>query len=325
MSALRGLGALIHALLLETWRSKLALFWTLAFPLLTLAGFSYLFGGGDPRRVLYVVPGVLTINLISASFFGVSLYMVSLREKELYRRFRTTPLGSLTVVLAHGATALVNVLLSSALQLALAWALFRIELRSSLGAVALAVLLSALAMIPLGLLVGSVAKDMKSAPAISNLLFFPMMFLSGAAMPLFLLPAWMRKLAALFPASYCVEVLQAAILRGDLWQRLALPAVILLGTGAVALAADALLFRWESQEPLNRRRLSLTLALLAGIYGVAYFSGIDFAAAEAPEERAEAQPPAAGGGPAAAPARPVLGRRIIRLHFLYGFFRQYDH
>lgn len=283
MSSLRGLGALSRAYLIETWRSKPALFWNLAFPLLAIVGFSYLFGGGEPERVVQIVPGILTINLIAASFFAVSLHMVSLRESELYRRFRVTPVTSLAVVLAHSVTALINIAISTVAQLAVARALFRIEIRGSAIEVALAVLLSAFALVPLGLLVGSVAQSMKSAPAISNLLFFPMTFLSGAAMPLFLMPAWLQRVAALLPATYVVEVLRAAIVRGDIVDGLGAPAGILIVTGILGLVFDALLFRWESREPIHRRRLLLALASLAAVYVAAFLAGVKLEAARSPE------------------------------------------
>jgi imidazolonepropionase-like amidohydrolase/ABC-type multidrug transport system permease subunit len=292
VSALRGLGALTGAYLRETWRSKPALFWNVAFPLLSLVGLSYIFGGGTPAGVGYIVPGILTINLIAASFFGVTLHMVSLRESELYRHFRVTPLTALSVVLAHSATALVNILLSVLAQLAIAKALFHIPIRGSAAELALALLLAGFAFIPLGLLVGCVAGDMRSAPALSNLLFFPMMFLSGAAMPLYLMPHWLQRVAALLPATYVVELLQAAIVRGNFFSRLWPAAAILLVTGVLAFAFDARLFRWERRQPIDRRGLALAVVCLAAVYLAAFLLGVRLEAARGP---------AGQGGPAAAP------------------------
>ena len=49
-------------------------------------------------------------------------------------------------------------------------------------------LCGACALVPIGLIVGSAARDIRTAPAIANLLFFPLMFLSGSAMPFAFLP-----------------------------------------------------------------------------------------------------------------------------------------
>jgi imidazolonepropionase-like amidohydrolase/ABC-type polysaccharide/polyol phosphate export permease len=283
MSRLRGAGALAGAYLLETWRAKPTLFWNLAFPLLTLMLFSFIFGGGEPARVARVLPGTMTINLLAAAFFGVSLHMVSLRERQLYRRFRVTPVDSLAVVMAHAATGFVNMVISFVLQLAVAKAVFHVPIRGSFADLALTVLVGAFAFIPLGLIVGSIGRDMRSAPAISNLLFFPLSFLSGATLPLFLMPPWLQRVATLLPSTYFVELLTVALLRGRPVERAIVSLAILVLTGIVAFALNAWLFRWETAQPLNRRGLALSLGTLAVIYGTAFAYGANLESARATE------------------------------------------
>ena len=57
-------------------------------------------------------------------------------------------------------------------------------------------LCGACALVPMGLLVGSTARDIRTAPAIANLLFFPLMFLSGSAMPFAVLPDGVQAIRA---------------------------------------------------------------------------------------------------------------------------------
>lgn len=315
MSPLRGVTALTWAYLLETWRSKPAIFWNLVFPVFTLIGFSYIFGGGQAAGVARIVPGIMTINLLAASFFGISLHMVSLREKELYRRFSVTPLTSLAIVLAHSLTALVNIVVSAVLQLAVAKAWFHIEIRGSIAGLAFALLVAAFAFIPLGLLVGSIARDMRTAPAISNLLFFPLTFLSGAAMPLYFMPAWIQRLATWLPATYVVEILQGSILRGTALKAVDLPVGILVLTGILGFAFNAMLFRWESWQPINLRGVALATASLAFVYGAAFFHGTTLESARAPAEQPSPATKKLGAGARILTGMTILdgtGRRIER-------------
>jgi len=199
---------------LKEWsRSKTALFWSQLFPLVFMVGFPYIFAGGEAERVVFIVPGVLTINMIAASFFGISMNMVTLRETGLLRRFQVTPLHPITVVSAFGLTNLVSILVSMVIQMSVAMLLFNLKFTFDVGVFLLVYLISAFAFIPLGLLVGSVAKDSKTAPAITNLLFFPLMFLSGAAIPLFLMPNWIQSFAKLLPSTYVLELLQGVLAR----------------------------------------------------------------------------------------------------------------
>lgn len=284
MSAMRGAGALAHAYLRETWRAKPIVFWNVAFPILTLLLFSFIFGGGQPAGVARVLPGIVTINLLAAAFFGVSLHMVSLRERQVYRRFSVTPLSGMAVVLAHAAAALLNIVISFALQLLLARAVFRLAIRASILELALVALIGAFAFIPLGLLVGSVGRDMRTAPAISNLLFFPLSFLSGATLPLAFMPPWVQKVATLLPSTYFLDLLQAALLRGQPFQRAGFSAGLLVVTGIVAFALNALLFRWETTQPLSRKGLGISIGMLAAIYGGAFLYGVRLESARAPQD-----------------------------------------
>jgi len=261
---------LTKSYLIETLRSPTALFWSLAFPLVFVVGFPYLFSGGQSERIAYIIPGVLTINLIAASFFGISLNMVTQREKGLFRQFRVTPLKKHTIISANAAHAFIVTTLSLIVQLVVAMLLFGIRIHGSWTGLILACLFGMWAFIPLGLWVGSTARDTKTAPAITNLLFFPFMFLSGAAFPLFLMPAFFQKLAYWIPATYVLELIQGAMVR-TFSIRDSLGAIgILVATGAIAFILNALFFRWESQQKINLKHLVLALLALILLYGGAF-------------------------------------------------------
>ena len=282
MNMLKGLGALSNAYLKETLRSKTALFWNLLFPQFFLFGFALIFGGSDPARVTYLMPGLLTITVISATFFGISYSMVNQRETGVYRRFRATPVTAITVVLAHASTALFNLVTGLGLELLLAKLVFKITVAGSIVQLVLAILIAAFAFIPLGLIIGSVARDIKTAPAITNLLFFPMMFLSGAAVPFFMLPAWLRQVGELLPATYVVELLQGVMVRGDSFAHLLTPIGILLLSGILGFAVNGLLFRWESTEPIRKDRLAIAIGVLAAVYVAAFLIGPKLKMAQPP-------------------------------------------
>ena len=75
-------------------------------------------------------------------------------------------------------------------------------------------------------------------------IFFPMMFLSGAGMPLQLLPESLRKVSDFLPLSYVVRLIQG-LWFGELWRDLWLPVLVLIGILVLATAAAAKMFRWE--------------------------------------------------------------------------------
>ncbi len=266
MIHMRGLGSLTRAHLLQAFRSRTAIFWNVIFPLVWLFLFGFIFFRGVDKSLM--MPGLFTITILSSSFFGVSYTMVAEREQGILRRYRVTPVSATVIVLANCIRAIVMMALSVGIQGTVGWVVFRYEVHGSLLLMALSMLLGAAAFVPLGLFVGSVAQDMRSAPAISNLLFFPLIFLSGAAYPYAFLPDWVQRVGRLIPSSYLVELLQGVMVRGQGILQLGGPIAVLLLTLVFGGWVNSLLFRWESEEPVNRRHVLLAVGglflLLAG-------------------------------------------------------------
>ena len=262
MSALRGTLALFRGFLTEATRSKASLFWTLAFPLLFLFVFGFIFGGGRPNGMAYLLPGLLTISVMSGSFFGVAFRMVVARENGVLRRLRVTPVSALAVVVAYGVVALVLLVATVLLQIGVAKAVWRFSSAGSWWTFAAVALAGFFAFVPLGLFVGSAARDMRSAPPVANLIFFPMMFVSGAAVPFAILPPFLQAAGRVLPSSWLVEGLQGVLVRGEGLGALAAPVAVLVATGLAGLGMNSLLFRWESTEPLDGRKLAFAIVLL---------------------------------------------------------------
>ncbi len=263
MTPLHGTLALFRGFLTESLRSKASVFWTLAFPLLFLLVFAVVFGGGGPAGVSALLPGLLTISVMTSTLFGVAFRMIVAREAGILRRLHVTPVTALAVVLAYGLVALALLVATFLLQIGAAEAVWHARISGSIPALAVVSLAGFLAFVPLGLFVGSAARDMRTAPPLANLIFFPMMFVSGSAVPFAILPSWLQAAGRLLPATYLVEALQGVIVRNDPLSELAGPVWVLALTGLVGLGMDALLFRWESTEGIDRKKLLVALSSLA--------------------------------------------------------------
>ena len=282
---LRSTLALIRAQLTEIRRSKTAIFWMTAFPI----GFLLLFGGvmarGDARMTAFMMPGLLTTTLMSASLFGVALPLVQQRETGLLRRLRVTPVATASVVIAHGASALLTGLLSLFVLMALGRAIFGMQMAGSWPSLVGAYVCGAIALVPFGLLVGSTARDLRTAPAIANLIFFPMMFLSGSAMPFAILPDGVKRFARLLPTTYLNETYSGVIVRGEGLSTLAGSLAVLLAIGIVGVILTSMLFRWEGTDPIPRRSLAMIAAAFVVTLGVSAMAAPAFKMGDFPGTR----------------------------------------
>ncbi len=290
MKLLRPSLALGRAYLLESLRSPLSLFWMFAFPQLFLVIFAVVFGGGDPERVTFLLPGLLTITTMTSSFYGFSVRLVFERDRGALRRLRVTPIPAASVILGHMLHAAGILALSLAVQVAIAMAVFGARLASP-AATVVALVCGGAAFVPMGLFVGCVAPDVRSAPVLNNLIVFPQMFLSGSAVPFFMLPTWVQKLARLMPATFLNEALYRTGVRGETGGALLAMLGALVACGLVGVTLNAMLFRWEPEQRIPKRRLALALLLLATLFVVTALAAPPLEMTHAPAAKAAASTP----------------------------------
>jgi ABC-2 type transport system permease protein len=102
--------------------------------------------------------------------------------------------------------------------------------------------LSALAFIASGYLIAGLAPTARIAQVVGQLVYFPMMFLSGAAVPLQLMPDAVRNAAELLPMTMMVRLLQDLWFGNGWYVTGILFMVVLLVVGTILSART---FRWE--------------------------------------------------------------------------------
>lgn len=265
------MNALWHNTLMNlklTFRDRQAIFWTYIFPLFFLFLFSSVMARGQAAVVAHLLPGLLCISAMSAGLFGLSIGLVAARERGILRRYQLAPFTPWKLISSELAANFVVVLSTLLLQMALAKVLYHVNYAGH--PLALFVLLSAgvLAFQAIGFIVAAVAENAKSAQVLSNLLFFPLMFLGGAAFPLEMLPPAVRQFARFLPSQYMVAGLSAVLERGESLRANVVNLAVLCLVCVLALFLAVKLFRWEAKTPLPWRQKAWAL-LLVGVLVVA--------------------------------------------------------
>jgi hypothetical protein len=104
----------------------------------------------------------------------------------------------------------------------------------------------------MGLVVASVTNTMQETQVINQLIWLPLIFLSGATMPLAFLPKAAQSVAVFLPATYLVWGLQAATYFSSPIWKLWNEALPLLGWAVLTFIVSANLFRWEPESKIPR-------------------------------------------------------------------------
>jgi len=230
-------------------REPVAAFFTLAFPPLLLVLFGAIYGN-DPDPLFgglgamdISIPAYTGLILGSVGLMSVPITTAGYRERGVLRRFRATPLKPTTYIVADVLTNLVMTVFGMVALVAVGWALYRIRFDGHVLDLAAALVLSALALFAGGYLIAGLAPGARSAQIIGMVVFYPMIFLSGATVPLEVMPESVRRISTFVPLTYAVRLLRGMWF-GEPWREHMLDVAVLVGLLLVCGTLASRFFRW---------------------------------------------------------------------------------
>lgn len=248
----------------RSYRFQLVL--DLAIVPLTLALFFYLNQLVDPARLppdvdlaqgyfSYAAVGLVVLRMVQAALTSFSAKLRTEQTSGSFETLLLSPVSPSTVAMGSAAFELLRALVGGTVTLLVATG-FGLRLDLGIGsAVGLLVGLPALVttFAAVGVVVAAVAVVVKQVTALLGLVTAALGLLAGVYFPIELLPAPLRAVADVLPFTWGVDVLRAALLRGDLAAgRLAL----LVAFAAVSLPTSLWLFR----RSVDRARRGGTLS-----------------------------------------------------------------
>ncbi|MCU1338192.1 MAG: type transporter [Bryobacterales bacterium] len=249
--------------LLLTVRNRMALFFSFVFPLIFLMIFSLGGGGGNGQQVVNIVLG---IGVLGSGLFGVGMRAVQDREQNILRRFKVAPIGPGEILVSGLVTILALQLPNMVFLIALAHGLFGAAWPPQPISLLIFVGLGLLAFGSIGGIIAALVNSMQEGILLTQLFYFPMLFLSGTTIPITVMPAWLQTVAQFIPMTYFTTGLQP-ILRGKETLFDNLPSVGALAlTAAVGTFLAAKLFRWEKEEKLRPAAKLWLLAVLGPFF-----------------------------------------------------------
>jgi len=197
------------------------------------------------RYVDWLVPGVIGMNMMFSSLFGVGFVIVRYRKNGVLKRFKATPVSALNFVAAQATSRLLIVLLTSIFVFTATNFFLRFMMLGSYVALLLVITLGILCMISLGLAFASRMKSEEMAGGILNVATFPMLALSGVFFSLEGSPQILRTISYLFPLTHFTEAARKIMLDGAGIVQIAPNLLFLGGFTALFLGLAAVLFKWE--------------------------------------------------------------------------------
>jgi imidazolonepropionase-like amidohydrolase/ABC-type multidrug transport system permease subunit len=246
-----------------TYRDKMVIFFNYLFPLIFFFLFAQLFHAEQGGAIIQVLTMVLSIGILGIGFFGAGIRAVQDREANILRRFKVAPTSAAPILVASLLTGTLNFLPTAILMILLSHFLYGMALPQRWISLLVFISLGVLAFRGLGLMIASVVNSAQEGQLLIQLLYFPMLFLSGAAIPISVLPNWVQLVAQFLPSTYVVNGMQAILGRNESLPGNLLGAGALVITTVLATFLGVKLFRWEKEEKIAGSAKLWLLAVLA--------------------------------------------------------------
>ncbi len=247
---MRALAKLTLAQIKLFLREPIGAFFTLLFAPLMLILFGAIWGNdpvpefGGLGIMDISVPAYMGLIIGTVGLMSVPIGTSAQRESGVLRRYRATPLRPTIYLLADVAVYFIMTLLGIGVLVLVGKLAYNVRFNGSLFSVFGAVSLGAFAFFALGYVIAGLAPTARMAQIVGMVMFYPMMFLSGAAMPLEVLPEGVRNISRALPLTYVVTLVRG-LWAGDGWGQHLTEVVVLVGILAAGLLISAKTFRWE--------------------------------------------------------------------------------
>lgn len=231
------------------FREKMAVFWTFLFPVLMIWLFGEMFGKAKIAGMSYssaYIPSWIAVNMMTTAFFAIGTVLASYREKGILRRYQATTVRPWMVLTAQTVQGTVIFAISVVIIVIFGVLKFDLQAPRYLGSTILAVILSLVAFFPFGLLLNSIAKNVRTASAISSLALNLMIFLSGATFPIQMMPHFLRIVAHVLPLYYVIDLTRQTWNFSPIWKN-GVDVAVLLGVAIVSIILSTRFFRWDDK------------------------------------------------------------------------------
>jgi ABC-2 type transport system permease protein len=187
---------------------------------------------------------ISTIAICAGGVMGLPLVISDYRQKKILKRFQVTP-SSPSLLLAvqvsiysiYSIAALILVYLVSVL-------FFGVRLQGALLPFFGSFILVMLSMFSIGMLVGGLSPNVKTASILASVLYFPMLTFSGATLPYEVMPASLQRVADFMPLTQGIKLLKATSL-GLPVKEVVFPLVLMAAIGIVCGGIAIRYFKWE--------------------------------------------------------------------------------
>jgi ABC-2 type transport system permease protein len=231
-------------------REPIAAFFTVVFAPMMLVLFGSIYGNaptpmfGGRGTVDVSVPAYIGMIIVGVALISLPIGVTSARDAGVLRRFRATPLPVLTYLAADVIVYYFMTLLGVFALILVGKFGYGMHFDGNIFSVLAGFSLSALSFFSLGYVLASIAPTARVAQTVGMVVAYPMMFLSGAGIPLEILPENIRSISKYIPLTHVVTLMRG-LWAGDAWTSHWTEVAVLAAVMLVGIILSVRFFRWK--------------------------------------------------------------------------------
>lgn len=231
-------------------RNFLNVFFSLMFPVMMLLLFGSMYGNepsivyGGHGSVDVSTAGYICMIVAVSGLMTLPITLSQYRERKILKRFMVTPLKPLDVLTAQLIVNAIITIAGSVLLILIGVIVFDLKFYGNPLIVGLSVVYVLLSIFSIGLFIAGVTKNAKASLAISYVVYFPMLFLSGATLPLQFMPEFVQDISKLLPLTYGIDLVRGLWFGGSVMDY-GFEIAILAGFFILFTSLSLKTFKWE--------------------------------------------------------------------------------
>lgn len=202
------------------------------------------FNGAEYTFLAQSFGAVSTIAICAGGIMGLPLVVSDYRNKKILKRFKVTPISPTLILAVQVAIYALYSITSLILVYATATLFFNYQWSGSWLHFLGAYFLVMLSMFSIGLLVGGVAPNIKTAGVLASILYFPMLIFSGATLPYEVMPVALQNIADILPLTQGIKLLKATSL-GLPIDSVLVSVIVIIVLAVICIGVSIRFFKWE--------------------------------------------------------------------------------
>lgn len=225
------------------WRNPSAAFFNFALPLLLLVLIGAVFAT-KPKELDVLIPGIAGMSVVATTFTALAFNLTYLRQEGILKRIRGVPIPTVSYLAGLFGSAVMNAFVQVGIVVVVGKVLFGADWPDNwpllIGFTALGVACFA----ALGVAFSHAIPNADAAPAYTNAVFLPLIFISGVFYSADDFPPILKGIAEVLPLTHVIDGLSAAIVGGGDTD-LGVAALVVAGWTVAGLILAIRFFRWE--------------------------------------------------------------------------------